>query len=135
SRRRHTRWPRDWSSDVCSSDLDDVERHPTGLRLAQPSGLMFFLRLEGQDEVGVVNILNQNTWHAAALDRLFEPVAVHRIREDTYCLAFRAPQGPLPSLICLVLQFHRLGPGCRLAHLKPTVRRAHPQFRMQRLAP
>src|SRR5437660_6673474 len=21
SRRRHTRWPRDWSSDVCSSDL------------------------------------------------------------------------------------------------------------------
>src|SRR5215510_11818633 len=30
SRRRHTRWPRDWSSDVCSSDLDhagqDLER-------------------------------------------------------------------------------------------------------------
>src|SRR5439155_16140398 len=25
SRRRHTRWPRDWSSDVCSSDL---LRHP-----------------------------------------------------------------------------------------------------------
>src|SRR5690625_7519523 len=23
SRRRHTRWPRDWSSDVCSSDLTD----------------------------------------------------------------------------------------------------------------
>src|SRR5207253_8163551 len=22
-RRRHTIWPRDWSSDVCSSDLDD----------------------------------------------------------------------------------------------------------------
>src|SRR5690625_7043292 len=43
SRRRHTRWPRDWSSDVCSSDLAHmglglgdggvrreavVERHP-----------------------------------------------------------------------------------------------------------
>src|SRR5439155_2664576 len=30
SRRRHTRWPRDWSSDVCSSDLGDAaagERH------------------------------------------------------------------------------------------------------------
>src|SRR6266508_6086228 len=37
SRRRHTRWPRDWSSDVCSSDLkpgtavigpgDDVVHH------------------------------------------------------------------------------------------------------------
>src|SRR5437660_8544001 len=29
SRRRHTRWPRDWSSDVCSSDL------------AQPAGSAF----------------------------------------------------------------------------------------------
>src|SRR5690625_7066675 len=28
SRRRHTRWPRDWSSDVCSSDLP---RRPHGL--------------------------------------------------------------------------------------------------------
>src|SRR5215510_15812585 len=26
SRRRHTRWPRDWSSDVCSSDLDLVSK-------------------------------------------------------------------------------------------------------------
>src|SRR5690625_5598272 len=24
SRRRHTRWPRDWSSDVCSSDLIQI---------------------------------------------------------------------------------------------------------------
>src|SRR5690625_7720589 len=32
SRRRHTRWPRDWSSDMCSSDLsprDFVERAQT----------------------------------------------------------------------------------------------------------
>src|SRR5690625_7480328 len=35
SRRRHTRWPRDWSSDVCSSDLQsrldgyrDLVPHP-----------------------------------------------------------------------------------------------------------
>src|SRR5439155_10825935 len=27
SRRRHTRWPRDWSSDVCSSDLQS-QGHP-----------------------------------------------------------------------------------------------------------
>src|SRR5439155_16927571 len=26
SRRRHTRWPRDWSSDVCSSDLGVIRR-------------------------------------------------------------------------------------------------------------
>src|SRR5207253_8541012 len=24
SRRRHTRWPRDWSSDVCSSELKEM---------------------------------------------------------------------------------------------------------------
>src|SRR5690348_18216634 len=29
SRRRHTRWTGDWSSDVCSSDLDGLPlRHP-----------------------------------------------------------------------------------------------------------
>src|SRR5690625_7913132 len=56
SRRRHTRWPRDWSSDVCSSDLfgghdavrrprqaEDVVRGPpvrveTGLALAGALG-------------------------------------------------------------------------------------------------
>src|SRR5439155_7803685 len=30
SRRRHTRWPRDWSSDVCSSDLIEKVRSPPG---------------------------------------------------------------------------------------------------------
>src|SRR5690625_7223713 len=28
SRRRHTRWPRDWSSDVCSSDLNSAQHGP-----------------------------------------------------------------------------------------------------------
>src|SRR5439155_1093154 len=28
SRRRHTSWPRDWSSDVCSSDLPALPRQP-----------------------------------------------------------------------------------------------------------
>src|SRR5207253_5452517 len=27
SRRRHTRWPRDWSSDVCSSDLAALNKN------------------------------------------------------------------------------------------------------------
>src|SRR5207253_7651441 len=34
SRRRHTRWPRDWSSDVCSSDLADVTPTPAWSRSA-----------------------------------------------------------------------------------------------------
>src|SRR3989449_9573055 len=34
SRRRHTRCSRDWSSDVCSSDLDERARHRESLLLA-----------------------------------------------------------------------------------------------------
>src|SRR5215510_15863739 len=36
SRRRHTRWPRDWSSDVCSSDLHD---EPEGRHITLTGGL------------------------------------------------------------------------------------------------
>src|SRR5690606_40781053 len=40
SRRRHTRFSRDWSSDVCSSDLDLVavgqQRELTGIAAGQP---------------------------------------------------------------------------------------------------
>src|SRR5437870_12800902 len=42
SRRRHTRWPRDWSSDVCSSDL--------GLNLSVADKLVIARQL---DEFGV----------------------------------------------------------------------------------
>src|SRR5207253_6340309 len=43
SRRRHTRWPRDWSSDVCSSDLVHADQDaslpsgPTKLKIALPT--------------------------------------------------------------------------------------------------
>src|SRR5690625_6868939 len=33
SRRRHTRWPRDWSSDVCSSDLNHLVNVTEQLRV------------------------------------------------------------------------------------------------------
>src|SRR5439155_6691453 len=32
-RKRHTRWPRDWSSDVCSSDLRCRDRRPGAVDL------------------------------------------------------------------------------------------------------
>src|SRR5439155_16586709 len=40
SRRRHTRWPRDWSSDVCSSDLLELDHglwQLTGLQVTAGS--------------------------------------------------------------------------------------------------
>src|SRR6266508_4881835 len=49
SRRRHTRWPRDWSSDVCSSDLDmrrDLEVRAAAL---EERRALLTRRLEGVD--------------------------------------------------------------------------------------
>src|SRR5690606_40152968 len=41
--RRHTRFSRDWSSDVCSSDLDSVQR-----QRPWPQQILIGLRLVGQ---------------------------------------------------------------------------------------
>src|SRR5690625_5663330 len=66
SRRRHTRWPRDWSSDVCSSDLDNqvlIDMRATSINPIDwkiragymKDGMDFdFLLILGWDAVGVV---------------------------------------------------------------------------------
>src|SRR5690625_7990992 len=40
SRRRHTRWPRDWSSDVCSSDLIRSLRRKPQIIIGTPGRLL-----------------------------------------------------------------------------------------------
>src|SRR5256884_6890966 len=40
SRRRHTRCSRDWSSDVCSSDLE-LESHPVALAVMERNSIIF----------------------------------------------------------------------------------------------
>src|SRR5690625_7630928 len=61
SRRRHTRWPRDWSSDVCSSDLDDHlgrQELLAGDRFQGPSdGLLFVVKRNDDRNIGV-NAIN-----------------------------------------------------------------------------
>src|SRR5437870_953556 len=56
SRRRHTRWPRDWSSDVCSSDLGfpgrvlvptDVTKQPIPLDMILATGWWLLLMRSG----------------------------------------------------------------------------------------
>src|SRR5207253_3778402 len=37
--RRHTRWPRDWSSDVCSSDLGAAQNHGPSPTVTLPTAL------------------------------------------------------------------------------------------------
>src|SRR5439155_13556985 len=45
-RRRHTRWPRDWSSDVCSSDLDQAVL-PLAVAVDAPHSLLEAVRVPG----------------------------------------------------------------------------------------
>src|SRR5689334_23508380 len=48
SRRRHTRWNCDWSSDVCSSDLLARGAHVTRFDLSEPSLETIFIELVGR---------------------------------------------------------------------------------------
>src|SRR6266702_7292843 len=50
SRRRHTRWPRDWSSDVCSSDLASppADHHSLAL-LCGPAAKLLHVSFETLD--------------------------------------------------------------------------------------
>src|SRR5437870_11284998 len=53
SRRRHTRWPRDWSSDVCSSDLapeDDLMDETMHRRRLPGEGDLDLVGLVGRSE-------------------------------------------------------------------------------------
>src|SRR5207253_6966200 len=47
----HTRWPRDWSSDVCSSDLEVWIIRPSG----PPRSLVVFVHGLGEGETTPVN--------------------------------------------------------------------------------
>src|SRR5207253_5339183 len=64
SRRRHTRWPRDWSSYVCSSDLDVI---------SVPPGVMRGFRNVGTEESFLLAILGGSdsghvTWSPKVLE-------------------------------------------------------------------
>src|SRR5690625_7162336 len=59
SRRRHTRWPRDWSSDVCSSDLYRMEDE---LREG-------YITIEGGHRVGLAGKVNTVDGSVKAIQR------------------------------------------------------------------
>src|SRR5690625_2372032 len=56
SRRRHTRWPRDWSSDVCSSDLDPTKAIAVVLQAEDTRFALLVDQLLGQHQVVVKNL-------------------------------------------------------------------------------
>src|SRR6266513_4595515 len=103
SRSRHTRSKRDWSSDVCSSDLDvgvgraptDIATHPLGdlgvgedrcrrnirRRVAWPSGLML-----GQYGDGRTNLAGRAI--PALQSVMAHEGGLHRVEVATVCQAF-----------------------------------------------
>src|SRR5207253_8123144 len=63
-RRRHTRWPRDWSSDVCSSDL-------TGPAGSDPLFLLYKVSVSGGVSVFQIPPFNNATVTVTACDAAF----------------------------------------------------------------
>src|SRR5690625_7946970 len=89
SRRRHTRWPRDWSSDVCSSDLGvQVEITPRGARtlLGTPAGALGPAVVDLEELLGrSAAVLPQRLHERSGWLRRFallEEVLLHRLAHD-----------------------------------------------------
>src|SRR5215510_15162235 len=61
SRRRHTRWPRDWSSDVCSSDLCDRRSDLAAIsdQVSSASHALLFRQKIEDDANGAQRILEE----------------------------------------------------------------------------
>src|SRR5207249_5254544 len=100
SRRRHTRSKRDWSSDVCSSDLDYLQQH--GVQIADPHPVLLqvigeILRHalgEGGDEHALVLLLPQpdlEIGRASCRERVeMSVVAVSREKTEDHYKAITA---------------------------------------------
>src|SRR6266508_5966807 len=85
SRRRHTRWPRDWSSDVCSSDLFEtiVRERPGFLDAAAMLGLACYLSGDG--------LAARDVWEACRARRPEDP------RVEAYLAMLSRSEAPPPA--------------------------------------
>src|SRR5690606_9796045 len=72
SRRRHTRFSRDWSSDVCSSDLVAMTRN--GGSMADPGSVSYMFNRKGVVIVPKTDGLTEDDVLAAVLDANAEEV-------------------------------------------------------------
>src|SRR5690625_1469441 len=94
SRRRHTRWPRDWSSDVCSSDLDQTLE-----RKAQEAWLALQLERELSKEQIMTYYLNRihmggNVYGAATAAEEYYGKHVSELELHEAALFAGMPQAP-----------------------------------------
>src|SRR5439155_18808012 len=78
SRRRHTRWPRDWSSDVCSSDLEQKDRPRLGARRKAEAAVHEHEEKKERSRVDV----ELEPVHRAAQRQVLEPLAKAECRSE-----------------------------------------------------
>src|SRR6266481_5732561 len=104
NRRRHTRWNCDWSSDVCSSDLDRPRRLHAERRAALPlySNVVIMVRFD-KDRVGLCEIAFRAE-SRAQVDavakglanvgaRVLDPPREYPYRPGYYAVFFADPDG------------------------------------------
>src|SRR5690625_6554140 len=63
SRRRHTIWPRDWSSDVCSSDLIHLAARHCHAIIQQAAQEIMYLESLRNSGNALTNALQFSQWH------------------------------------------------------------------------
>src|SRR5215510_934055 len=76
SRRRHTRWPRDWSSDVCSSDLYPEAFGQARVRSYGLPGIRQTRWIKGRTQLTVDDV-RAGTKFADAIARTAWPIELH----------------------------------------------------------
>src|SRR6266487_1624773 len=88
SRRRHTRWTGDWSSDVCSSDLHGPDPRQQFVVVKRPRNVVVAAAVEGTDAVDRVGLRAAEHDHGhfaipgATRLTLAQPAAELRGRKD-----------------------------------------------------
>src|SRR5690625_7778410 len=71
SRRRHTRWPRDWSSDVCSSDLSLSGPILTIRRFPKPYPIEELIRMGSLDPATGILLAAMEIGRASCRERVY----------------------------------------------------------------
>src|SRR5690625_5320848 len=95
SRRRHTSWPRDWSSDVCSSDLTPTFLHAPMASAALEAGLHVLCEKPmAENSAGAARMVEAATRAGRVLDVSFH----HRQRGDVAALRRVVASGVLGTI-------------------------------------
>src|SRR5690606_24273813 len=84
SRRRHTRFSRDWSSDVCSSDLDSARfKYRLAEALGAPISDVDGMVIGGHSDTGMIPLTRLATRNSVPVTEFLSAERLEQVREDT----------------------------------------------------